>query len=49
MIAMRTYKYATHKSLNYLAFQSFGFERTSFELYQKRVACTKFDMYVFIK
>ena len=36
------------KLLNYLAFESFDFERTSWRLFQKRVVRTKFDIYVFI-
>jgi hypothetical protein len=32
----------------YLAFQSFDFVRTWWRLFQKRVVCTKFDIYVFI-
>jgi hypothetical protein len=36
------------KTLNYLAFQSFYFERTWRRLFQKRAVRTKFDIYVFI-
>ena len=36
------------KLLNYLAFQSFDFERTWWRLFQKDVVRTKFDIYVFI-
>ena len=36
------------KTINYLAFQSFDFERTRWRLFQKRVERTKFDIYVFI-
>jgi hypothetical protein len=36
------------KSFNYLAFQSFDFERTLLRLFQKHVVETKFDIYVFI-
>ena len=36
------------KTLNYLAFQSFDFERTRWRLFQKRVVRTKFDIYVII-
>ena len=32
----------------YLTFQSFDFVRTRWGLLQKRVVCTKFDIYVFI-
>jgi hypothetical protein len=35
------------KTLNYLAFQSFDFERTWWRLFQKRDVRTKFDIYVF--
>jgi hypothetical protein len=31
-----------------LTSQSFGFERTWWRLFQKRVVCTKLDIYVFI-
>ena len=34
--------------LNYLAFQSFDFERIWWMLFQKRVLRYKFDIYVFI-
>ena len=36
------------QNLNYLAFQSFDFERTSWSLFQKRVVRNTFDIYVFI-
>ena len=36
------------KTLNYLVFQSFDFQRTWWRLVQKRVVCTKFDILVFI-
>jgi hypothetical protein len=32
-----------------LAFQSLDFERTWWRLFQKRIVCTKFDIYVFIR
>ena len=35
-------------SQNYLAFQSFDFERTWWRLFQKRIVRTKFYIYVFI-
>ena len=38
----------SHKLLNYLAFKSFDHERTWWRLIQKRVVCTKIDIYVFI-
>jgi hypothetical protein len=31
--------------LNYMVFQPFDFERTWWRLFQKRVVCTKFDMF----
>jgi hypothetical protein len=34
--------------MNYLAFQSFDFERTWWRSFQKRFVRTKFDIYVFI-
>jgi hypothetical protein len=34
--------------LNYLAFQSFDFDRTWWKLFQKRVVRTKFDIYVLL-
>ena len=36
------------KTLNYLAFQSFNFERTWWRLFQKCVVRTKLDIYVFM-
>jgi hypothetical protein len=36
------------KTLCYLAFQSFDFERIRWRLFQKRVVSTKFDIYIFI-
>ena len=35
-------------TLNYLAFPSFDFERTCWRVFQKRLVCTKLDIYVFI-
>ena len=40
--------YLLAKRLNYLAFQSFDFERTWWSLFQKRVVRTKFDTYVLL-
>jgi hypothetical protein len=37
------------KTLNYLAFQSFAFERTWWRLFLKRAVRTKCDIYVFIE
>jgi len=34
--------------LSYLVFKYFGFERTWWMLFHKRVVCTKNDIYVFI-
>jgi hypothetical protein len=42
----KPFDFIVPKMLNY--FQSFDFERTSWRLFQKRVMCTKFDIYVFI-
>jgi hypothetical protein len=39
--------YCSQTLLYYLAFQSFDFERTRWRLFQKRVVCTKFDIYFF--
>jgi hypothetical protein len=36
------------KTLNYLAFKSFNFERTWWRLFQKRVVRTKYDVHVYI-
>ena len=36
------------KDFNYLAFKYFDFEGTRWRLFQKRVVCTKLDIYVFI-
>ena len=43
-----TFGFIAPKALNYLAFQSFDFDRTWWKLFQKRVVRTKFDNYVFI-
>jgi len=45
----RDFGFIAPKTLNYLAFNSFDFERTWWRLIQKRVVRTKFDIYVFIK
>jgi hypothetical protein len=34
------------KAYNYLAFQSFDYERTGWRLFQKRFVHTKFDIYI---
>ena len=47
-IPFRPFGFIAPKTLNYLAFQSFDFERTRWRLFQKRVVCTKFDICVFI-
>jgi len=47
-IMFRPFGFIGHKALNYLAFQSFDFERTWWRLFQKRVVRTKYDIYVFI-
>ena len=39
---------SSRRPLNYFAFQPFDFERTWWRLFQKRVVCTKLDIYVFI-
>ena len=44
----RLFGFIAPKPLDYLAFQSFGFERTWWRLFQKRIVRTKFDIYVFI-
>ena len=36
------------RRLNCLAFQSFDFDRPCLMLFQKRILCSKFDIYVFI-
>ena len=38
----------SQRPLNYLAFQSFDFDRTWRSLLQKHIVCTKLDIYVFI-
>ena len=40
--------YCCKRLLHYLAFKFFGFERTWLKLSQKRIVCTKLDVYVFI-
>ena len=47
-ILFRPFGFIDPKTLNQMAFQSFGFERTWWKLFQKRVVRTKFDIYVFI-
>ena len=48
-LSFRPFGFIAPKTLNYLAFQSFDFERTWWRLFQKGVVCTKFDMiYTFI-
>ena len=48
VILFRHFGFIAPKTLNYLAFQSFDFERTWWRLIQTRVVRTKFDIYVFI-
>ena len=40
--------YLLPKTLNYLAFKSFNYERTRGRLFQKRAVRSQFDIYVFI-
>jgi hypothetical protein len=47
-ILFRPFGLIAPKSLKYLAFQSFDWERTWYRLFKKRVVRTKFDIYVFI-
>ena len=47
-IGFTNYYWFDPKTLNYLAFKSFDFERTWWRLFQKRIVYTKFDIYVFI-
>ena len=47
-ILIRTFVFFAPKTLNYLIFKSFNFERTWWRWLQKRVMRTKFDIYVFI-
>jgi transcription initiation factor IIE alpha subunit len=44
-ISWHLYCKHTPKTLNYLTFQSFHFERTWWRLFQKRVMCINFDIY----
>jgi transposase len=48
-IMFRPFDFIAPKTLSYLSFQSFDFERSWWWLFQKHVVCTKFDIYVFIK
>jgi len=48
VIGLCEYNFKDTKALNYSAFKSFDFERTWSRLFLKRVAHTKFDIYVFI-
>ena len=43
-ILVRPFGFIAPKTLNYLAFQSFDFERTWWRLCYKRIVCTKFDI-----
>ena len=45
----RPFSFIASKTFNYLAFQSFDFERTWWRLLQKCVVHTKFDIYFFIQ
>ena len=47
-VLFRTFGFIARKTLNYLAFQSVDFERTSCRLFQKHIMRTKFDIYVLI-
>jgi hypothetical protein len=38
----------SQRPLAYLAFQSFDVQRTWWRLFEKRVVCTKLDVYVFM-
>jgi hypothetical protein len=44
----RSFGFISPKTLNFLAFQYFDFERTWWRLFQKRAVGTKFDIYVCI-
>jgi len=48
MIFMNMYFSRFWMFFDYFAFQCFYFRRTSWRLLQKRVVCTRFDIYVFI-
>ena len=45
---LMTFSCIAPKALNSLTFQSFDFERTWWRLFQKRVVCTKFEIYVLL-
>ena len=47
-ILFRPFGFITHKHLHYLAFQSFGFERTWLWLSKKRTVRSIFDIYVLL-
>jgi hypothetical protein len=47
-IMFRHFGFIAPKTLNYLALQSFDFERTWWRLFQKRVMRTKVYIYVYI-
>jgi hypothetical protein len=47
-LSFRPFGFIAPKTLNYLSFQSFDFERTWWRLFRKRVLRTKFDIYFFI-
>ena len=47
-ILFRSFDFIAHKTLNYLAFQCLDFQSNWWRLFQTRVVCTKFNIYVFI-
>jgi hypothetical protein len=47
-ILFRPFGFIAPKSLNYLVFESFDFERTWWGLIRRRVVRTKFAIYIFI-
>ena len=48
-ILFRPVGFIAHKTSNYMAFQSFIFERIWWRVFQKRVVRAKFDIYAFIR
>ena len=47
-ILFRPFGFNAPRNFNHLSFQSFDFERIWLRLFQKRVVCTNYDVYVFI-
>jgi hypothetical protein len=47
-ILFRPFGFIVSETLNYVSFQSLDIDLTWLRLFQKRIACTKSDIYIFI-